>query len=142
MSNPFAQALQFVINVQHDCNAAGCDATGIIRQLQERQESNKTVRSIIHKDNQLFVINTHAIHNGTLLRCFLPRYLTVPQHLFPDRRKRLDGLGAQTQVQMTAKKAATQAKAALTRQKNNEAQAEAEERNGGNSTQAAKRKQS
>lgn len=115
------KCIQFIINVQHDCHACGCDASGITRQLQERQESMRSIRSIVHKDDTRFIINTHALHNATLLRKFLPRYLTVPRHLFLDRRRRLDELGIQTTTDMTAKKAATAAKAAETREKNKEA---------------------
>ncbi|KAF8804948.1 hypothetical protein BYT27DRAFT_7105864, partial [Phlegmacium glaucopus] len=119
------QALQFTFNVQHDCQAHKCEPTGSTRQLQERQETNRVIRSIVHKDDTNFIINLHALHNATLLRKFLPRYMTVPRPLFLDRRKRLDELGVKITEQMLAKKAATTAKAAETRKKNNQAKAAA-----------------
>lgn len=91
--------------------------------MQERQETDRITRSIVHNDDTNFIINLHALHNATLLRKFLPRYMTAPRHLFLNRRKRLDELGIQITEQMTVKKAATAAKAAETRRKNNETKA-------------------
>ncbi|KAE9392413.1 hypothetical protein BT96DRAFT_944649 [Gymnopus androsaceus JB14] len=36
-----SETIQFIINVQHDCRAAGCSATGSTRQRQERMESGQ-----------------------------------------------------------------------------------------------------
>ncbi|KAJ6540253.1 hypothetical protein B0H10DRAFT_1767244, partial [Mycena sp. CBHHK59/15] len=70
--------VQFSFNVQHDCRACGCDASGITRQMQERQESDKLIHSIVHKGDNRFVINTHGFHNAALLRKYLPVALTKP----------------------------------------------------------------
>ncbi|KAJ7261648.1 hypothetical protein C8J57DRAFT_1450891 [Mycena rebaudengoi] len=82
-----SDALQFSFNAQHDCRACGCDASGVTRQMQERQESDTLIRSIVHKNDTRYVINTHAFHNAGLLRKILPVALTKPRPLFADRRK-------------------------------------------------------
>jgi hypothetical protein len=86
--------------------------------MQERQESDKLIHSIIHKNDDRYVINTHAFHNAGLLRKYLPVALTVPRPLFPDRRKRHDELSGPLAATQKEKRAATQEKAAATREKN------------------------
>ncbi|KAJ6573348.1 hypothetical protein B0H10DRAFT_1927632 [Mycena sp. CBHHK59/15] len=81
-----SDSIQFSVNVQHDCRACGCDASGITRQMQERQESDTLIHSVVHKDATRFVINTHRFHNAGLLRKYLPVALTKPRPLFIDRR--------------------------------------------------------
>ncbi|KAJ7133713.1 hypothetical protein C8R43DRAFT_895024 [Mycena crocata] len=112
------KSIQFLINVQHDCRASGCDASGVTRQLQERQESERIIHSIVHKDDTRFIVNTHAFHNANLLRKALPVALTKPRPLFADRRRRHDELAVALAVTQKAKRAATQEKAAATREKN------------------------
>ncbi|KAJ6625360.1 hypothetical protein B0H10DRAFT_2174244 [Mycena sp. CBHHK59/15] len=112
-----SDSIQFSFNVQHDCRACGCDASGVTRQMQERQESDTLIHSIIHKDDDRFVINTHGFHNAGLLRKYLPVALTKPRPLFPDRRKRHDDLSENLAVAQKQKRAATQEKAAATREK-------------------------
>ncbi len=118
-----SQALQFIINVQHDCAASRCEATEDVACIQERQETTKTRKVIKHCDNAHFIINTHALHNAAQLRQFLPRYLTVPRPLYGNRRKRHDELGAVLIVTQAEKKAETARKAAETRRKRKEATA-------------------
>ncbi|KAJ7736973.1 hypothetical protein DFH07DRAFT_966662 [Mycena maculata] len=96
-----SNSIQSSFNAQHDCRACGCDASGITRQMQERQESNTIIHSIVHKDDTRFVINMHGFHNAGLLRKYLPVALTKPRPLYPE-----------------GERAATQAKAAATREKN------------------------
>lgn len=119
---PF-QSVQFVFNAQHDCRACGCDASGVTRQMQEREESDTIIHSIVHKDDTRFVINMHGFHNARLLRKFLPVALTKPRPLFPDRRQRHDELAAILAVTQKQKRTATQEKAAATREKNKAAKA-------------------
>jgi hypothetical protein len=85
--------------------------------MQERQPSDTLIHSIVHKDTGRFVINTHGFHNAGLLRKYLPVALTKPRPLFLDRRARHDDLSKALAVQQQAKRAATQAKTAATRQK-------------------------
>ncbi|KAF7375537.1 hypothetical protein MSAN_00441900 [Mycena sanguinolenta] len=118
-----SNSIQFCFNAQHDCRACGCDASGVTRQMQERQESDTMIHSIVHKDDTRFIINTHGFHNAGLLHKFLPVALTKPRPLFPDRRKRHDELSAILSVTQKAKRAATQEKAAATREKTKAARA-------------------
>ncbi|KAJ6538143.1 hypothetical protein B0H19DRAFT_1213675 [Mycena capillaripes] len=74
-----SDSIQFAFNVQHDCRACGCDASGVTRQMQERQESETIIHSIVHKDDARFIINTHGFHNAGLLRKYLPVALTKPR---------------------------------------------------------------
>ncbi|KAJ7934448.1 hypothetical protein B0H13DRAFT_1591488, partial [Mycena leptocephala] len=71
--------IQFSFNVRHDCRACGCDAGGVTRQMQERQESDAIIHSIVHKDDSRFTINTHGFHNNRLFRKYLPIALTKPR---------------------------------------------------------------
>ncbi|EIN03271.1 hypothetical protein PUNSTDRAFT_78462 [Punctularia strigosozonata HHB-11173 SS5] len=81
------QRIEFCQNVQHDCIAGQCGATGRRNRKQERQESGITERFIEHNEQeQSYVINTHAFHNAHLLRRCLPRSLWEPAPYFEDRK--------------------------------------------------------
>ncbi|KAJ3803834.1 hypothetical protein F5876DRAFT_54069, partial [Lentinula aff. lateritia] len=108
----------FVVNVQHDCQGSNCQASGTTKQKQERQQSNITFKTIQHVDDQKFIINTHALHNAHHLRRFLPRYLTVPCPLYPDRKQWHRELAGKLVVTQVEKRAKTNRKAAETRAKN------------------------
>ncbi|KZT63469.1 hypothetical protein DAEQUDRAFT_741901 [Daedalea quercina L-15889] len=54
-----------ILNVQHNCYDK--------RTLTEAEEP-----CIEHKDDERYLINTHALHNAALLRKILPRHLTAP----------------------------------------------------------------
>ncbi|KAJ7939128.1 hypothetical protein B0H13DRAFT_1850862 [Mycena leptocephala] len=118
-----SDSIQFSFNVEHGCRASECDASGVARQMQERQQSDKIIHSIVHKDDTRFIINLHGFHNARLLRKYLPVALTTPRPLFADRRQRHDELSAILTVTQKAKRAATQEKAAATREKNKAAKA-------------------
>ena len=73
------QDIEFDFNVQHDCTFAGCGPTGKRPSVQERIESVEATESFIeHGDVPRWIINTHSLHNGHLLRRCLPQELTVP----------------------------------------------------------------
>ncbi|KAJ6615312.1 hypothetical protein B0H10DRAFT_2164899 [Mycena sp. CBHHK59/15] len=118
--------VQFCLNVQHDCCAA-------LMQMQERQETDRIVRTIEHKEGSCFVINTHSFHNALLLRKFLPVALTKPRPLFSDRPSRHRGLAVLLSAQQQEKRAATKAK--TTRQKKKEEKEAAARRGGGGGQQ-------
>ncbi|KAJ6511523.1 hypothetical protein C8R47DRAFT_964088 [Mycena vitilis] len=118
-----SDSIQFSFNTQHDCRASGCDASGITRQMQERQESDTIIRSIVHKDDNQFILNMHGFHNFGLLLKYLPVALTKPRPLFTDRRKRHDELSAVLVVTQKEKRAATQKLAAATRERKKAAKA-------------------
>ncbi|KAJ6543334.1 hypothetical protein B0H10DRAFT_1740243, partial [Mycena sp. CBHHK59/15] len=72
-------------------------------QMQERQQSDTIIHSIVHKDDTRFIINLHGFHNARLLRKYLPVVLTTPRPLFADRRQRHDELSAILTVTQKAK---------------------------------------
>ena len=85
-----AQDIEFDFNVQHDCSFAGCGPTGKRPCVQERIESSKATESFIeHCDVSQWIINTHSLHNGHLLRRCLPQELVVPIPV-TDPAKRLE----------------------------------------------------
>ena len=89
---------------------ANCEASALREQVQERQVTNKTEKFIKHKDNNHFIINMYAIHNATLLRKSLPRYLTTPKALHQDRQLHHAKVAAGLRVNQTAKRARAQEK--------------------------------
>ncbi|KAF7296426.1 hypothetical protein HMN09_01113000 [Mycena chlorophos] len=64
-----AANVKFIVNVQHDCHAAACAATGIRPVMQERVQSDKTERFIEHQPLERFILNTHSFHNAHLPAC-------------------------------------------------------------------------
>ncbi|KAJ3853854.1 hypothetical protein EV368DRAFT_73223 [Lentinula lateritia] len=81
-------------------------------------QSDITFKTIQHVDDQKFIINTHALHNAHHLWRFLPRYLTVPRPLYPDRKQWHRELAGKLVVTQVEKRAETNCKAAETRAKN------------------------
>ncbi|KAI0642270.1 hypothetical protein C8Q79DRAFT_918071 [Trametes meyenii] len=75
----------FIVNVQHNCRDSGCMASGRRIVRQERQESQITAPKIEHKDDAMYILNTHALHHAALLRKALPRSLTKPIPYLTDR---------------------------------------------------------
>jgi hypothetical protein len=121
MSN--RQSIQFLINVQHDCRVSECSVTGVRPQVQERKETSHQAHYIVHTDDSRFIINTHGLHNSSLLRKYLPRDLTAPRPLFVNRRERHFELAARLRVQQDKKRIASKEKSAATHQKKKQATA-------------------
>ncbi|KAJ7838296.1 hypothetical protein B0H14DRAFT_3700910 [Mycena olivaceomarginata] len=80
-----ATSVQFVISVQHDCRRGDCQPTIVRKELQEREETDRTTSLIKHTDDDHFVLNMSALHNSAQLRRALPRSLTDIQPLYGDR---------------------------------------------------------
>ncbi|THU81998.1 hypothetical protein K435DRAFT_823322 [Dendrothele bispora CBS 962.96] len=80
------EEILFRLSVQHDCRLTGCKLTGSRVVLQEHQKTSQRMSVLSHVDDSSYIINTHALHNATLLRCFLPRPLIEPKYLIPDRQ--------------------------------------------------------
>jgi hypothetical protein len=77
--SPVAQDIEFDFNVQHDCSFAECGPTGERPRMQERIKSPENTESFIeHRNVPRWIINTHSLHNGHLLRRCLPQDLIVP----------------------------------------------------------------
>jgi hypothetical protein len=82
------QDILFDYNVQHDCFAAECEASGTKASKQERKDSGKTEKIIEHKSPHRFVVNTHGFHNAHLLRSVEGlKDLIKPKPLYPDSQQ-------------------------------------------------------
>ena len=102
----------------HDCQLGRCLPSTLWPEMQEWQETSRTISLITHKDNGHFVINMHAFHNATLLWKILPRHLTAPKPLYVDQKARQFEITAGLRVTQAEKQARTAAKAAATREAN------------------------
>ena len=79
--NSNRQDIEFDFNVQHDCSFAGCGPTGKRPHVQERVKSTEATESFVeHRNdgNPRWIINTHSLHNGHLLRRCFPQHLVAP----------------------------------------------------------------
>ena len=74
------QDIEFNFNVQHDCSFAGCGPTGQRPRVQERIKSTEATESFIEhrSNNSRWIVNTHSLHNGHLLRRCFPQHLIIP----------------------------------------------------------------
>jgi hypothetical protein len=78
------QNVEFDFNVQHDCRFAGCSATGKRARRQERIISDDILDDAIeHRDVDRWIINTHSLHNGHLLRLRVRPELISPIRMIP-----------------------------------------------------------
>ncbi|KLO09372.1 hypothetical protein SCHPADRAFT_893177 [Schizopora paradoxa] len=106
----------------HDCRTANCKATGTRHVVQERQLTDNTVSEIEHQEVHAYILNTHCLHNGYLLRRFLPRSLTKPRRYIPETDReakhtefanslhsKMDDRRAQTKTKRAEKRDATTA---------------------------------
>ncbi|THU90090.1 hypothetical protein K435DRAFT_864638 [Dendrothele bispora CBS 962.96] len=75
------------VSVQHDCRLAGCKPSGSRVVCQEWKDTSRQVAVIVHADDDNYIVNTHALHNATLLQDLLPCSLTSPTPLHQDRQK-------------------------------------------------------
>ncbi|KAF8994433.1 hypothetical protein BDZ89DRAFT_1179858 [Hymenopellis radicata] len=108
----------FNFNAQHDCVSGGCViGDSDHKQVQERLETDKPTKCIIHADDDCFHLNMHGIHNAHLIRELLPRNLVAPIPLQADRQAYHRALSLELQVTGPKKRAETQAKAKETREK-------------------------
>ncbi|KAL7280426.1 hypothetical protein ACG7TL_005354 [Trametes sanguinea] len=80
-----ARDVLFNVNVQHNCRDSGCTANDRRIVRQERRETNLTTPVIKHVDDDLYLLNTHALHHAALVRKALPRELTKPIPYINDR---------------------------------------------------------
>ncbi|KAJ7652787.1 hypothetical protein DFH06DRAFT_1134240 [Mycena polygramma] len=78
--------IRFKVNVQHDCDLAKCEPTGVRLRMQERVESDQIENYIVHEPLDRYIINSHSFHNAHLRRATLPRDLVETIPLFPDRQ--------------------------------------------------------
>lgn len=78
-----------IFNTQHDCYAGKCAIVpGKKSVWQERKTTTIVINSVQHTNNTDFIINTHAFHNASTIRTFIPSHFTVPQpYKTPDERE-------------------------------------------------------
>ncbi|KAJ7871538.1 hypothetical protein B0H13DRAFT_1517833, partial [Mycena leptocephala] len=76
--------IKFKVKVQHDCETAQCEATGVHLWMQERVESDQMENHVVHNSLDRFFINSHGFHNTHLLRAILDRDILRPLPLFED----------------------------------------------------------
>ncbi|KAJ7198300.1 hypothetical protein GGX14DRAFT_374386 [Mycena pura] len=105
-----ASAVLFRFSAQHDCRIANCQPTASKAIVQERSETSRTISLLEHADDSHFIINMAALHNATLLRRVLPRALTVPRQLYPDRKAHHTERAATLRISQLTKRARTQEK--------------------------------
>ncbi|KAL4261149.1 hypothetical protein AB1N83_008369 [Pleurotus pulmonarius] len=105
-------SVRFLFSAQHDCKLGACQPTAFITQRQERQETDRLTKLISHSDDDRFVVNMNNLHNATLLRHSLPRYLVVPRAMYSgdERKAHHDSLAATLRSTQAVKRATTQAK--------------------------------
>ncbi|KAK7040964.1 hypothetical protein R3P38DRAFT_3452826 [Favolaschia claudopus] len=114
----------FCFNAQHDCYTLKCPiVAGAEPVIHERISTRQTQAAVQHIGTEAYIINLHALHNANLLRDTLPRNLTAPVPLYPDRDAKRDEYAAILRVSGPAKRAAAAKKSQETRQKNKEARA-------------------
>lgn len=78
--------------------------------MQERQATTRKEILIEHSDDTIYLINTYAIHNATLLRQALPQHLIAPVALYSDRETHHKELAVTLRTTQKAKRARTQEK--------------------------------
>ncbi|KAI0682681.1 hypothetical protein BC835DRAFT_1424141 [Cytidiella melzeri] len=116
------KSIQFIFNAQHDCRTGRCelaDSDKVV--IQERLRTKISVKSVVHRDDGRYILNMHALHNAHLVRSILPRSLTTPVPLVPDREAFHRQIAEGLRVSGPAKRAETQAKAKNTREKKKQA---------------------
>ncbi|KAG9088637.1 hypothetical protein FS749_002011 [Ceratobasidium sp. UAMH 11750] len=71
-------AIDFAVNVQHDCLTLHCPNSAIELIRQERRNTTLERQTVEHREEAIFIINMHALHNARRIREVLPRRLTEP----------------------------------------------------------------
>ncbi|KAG8742162.1 hypothetical protein FRC10_001970 [Ceratobasidium sp. 414] len=74
-------AIDFALNVQHDCLTLRCPNSAIEFIRQERRNTTLERQTVEHREEAVYVINMHALHNARRIREVLPRRLTEPVSL-------------------------------------------------------------
>ncbi|KAG8688734.1 hypothetical protein FRC11_004889 [Ceratobasidium sp. 423] len=61
-------SIEFALNVQHDCLTLRCPTSGVENIRQERLNTTIQRQSIEHREEPIFIINMHALHNAQRTR--------------------------------------------------------------------------
>ncbi|KAF8064464.1 hypothetical protein FPV67DRAFT_1672161 [Lyophyllum atratum] len=123
--------VSFIFNAQHDCETGGCTISNeAMFYQQERIQTTTPRKTISHAASDRYILNMHALHNAHLIRKVLPRHLTAPTPYRADQLVFHKELAAGLRVTGPAKRAASQAKAKATRERNKAAKAQQGNRGG------------
>ncbi|KAI8995712.1 hypothetical protein BD414DRAFT_513439 [Trametes punicea] len=110
----------FSFNAQHDCRKAQCKDHVDVAIVQERRHTGVMRKALVHKPEQRYLINMHALHNAARIRDILPRELTRPIPYVADRIAKHQEIAAALRIAGPLKQAQAKAKAAETRARNKE----------------------
>src|ERR1700733_13931896 len=105
-----------MFNAQHDCRTGKCLPSAFRPELQERQETTRSIQLIKHTDDGQFVINMTSLHNAAQIRKILPRHLSAPKSLYSDRKTYHFDIAATLRVSQSQKREQTKAKSKATRE--------------------------
>lgn len=81
-ANATFQDVICVVNVQHDCASAECAKTTNEAIRQEREVSMATRKILRHSETNMYILNTHSIHNYRDIHGALPADLPVRSRPF------------------------------------------------------------
>ncbi|KAJ7793439.1 hypothetical protein B0H14DRAFT_2533522 [Mycena olivaceomarginata] len=105
-----ATAIQHLCSVEHDCRKGNCQPLLKVREVQEREATEREVSLVKHTDDDHFVLNLAAFHNFTSICRALPRSFTELKPLIPDRVAFHKQVALKAQKTRTAKRAQTAAR--------------------------------
>lgn len=117
MTDLHSKRIRFIFNAQHDCLTEGCEIedAGFIRQ--ERNDTTRTRKAIVHRTQDRFFLNMHGLHNAALIREALPRRFSKPIPYLKNREAKHREYAAAASKLTSTKRAETTAKAKATRAK-------------------------
>ena len=103
------------VNVQHDCLRAECVPSLNAYEIQEREQTQRRTMSVLHADEDHFVLNMLALHNAHQLSRLLPQGLTQASPLVTDRTQHHQVISKRLQEIITGKNELSRAKRQLTK---------------------------
>lgn len=110
-----SQNLLFTFNTQHDCRRESCTIdTTAGRELQEREETTRTVALVKHASDDHYIVNFDGLHNAHLLRRLFPSDLYQSMPLFQDRKQHHLEMAKKLRQTNTEKRELASSKRALT----------------------------
>lgn len=117
----YSQNIRFIFNAQHHCKSGNCKIRSRT-QIQEREQTTRTIPYMEHADDDKFLVNMHAIHNASLIRETVKTVYKGPKPYFgTDRRSHHDAAAARLRVSGPKKRAEANEKRKATRERNKSA---------------------
>ena len=115
------QNIRFIFNAQHHCKSGNCKIHNRT-QVQEREQTTRTVPYMERTDDEIFLVNMHAIHNASLIRETVKAVYGGPKPYFGgDRQSRHNEAAAKLRVSGPKKRAEANEKRKATRERNKSA---------------------